>query len=403
MHALLALRVVLPMVARKIRGQAAGGREARYARRSDLGRIRRMSLSARRKKAVAAAKKAGVGALLVTHLPDVRWLCGFTGSNAALVLAGGGRTVLFTDGRYTQQAKAEAVGTKVVIAAKSAAIAACEWMAAASVTRCGFDDGNTTVVGLRQMRAAVPAGVRRTMFEPVGPLVSGLRWVKDADEIATMRAAAALGCRLFEGILGKMEPGMTETAVAAELEYAARTAGAEAMSFPTIVASGERSALPHGQASRAKLPKRGFVTMDFGVVLDGYCSDMTRTVHLGRAQAGEREAYEAVLEAQEAGVAAVRAGAVTGDVDEAARGVLRKAGLAEWFTHSTGHGVGLEIHEGPRLAAKQTGKLEAGMVITIEPGIYIPGKFGVRIEDMVLVTARGGEILTPATKAWIEL
>jgi Xaa-Pro aminopeptidase len=130
---------------------------------------------------------------------------------------------------------------------------------------------------------------------------------------------------------------------------------------------------------------------------------MTRTVHLGRATTEERDAYEAVLKAQETGVAAVRAGVSSGDVDEAARGVLRKAGLADWFTHSTGHGVGLEIHEGPRLAAKQTQTLEAGMIVTIEPGIYIPGKFGVRIEDMVLVTAKGGEILTPVTKAWIEL
>jgi Xaa-Pro aminopeptidase len=364
-----------------------------------------MSLIARRKQAVAAAKAAGMDALLVTHLPDVRWLCGFTGSNAALVLAGGrgSRTVLFTDGRYTTQAKAEAVGVKVVIAPKSAATAACEWMAAAGVTRCGFDDGNTTVAGLKQMRAAVPAATRRKMFEPVGALVSMLRWVKDAGEIKKMRAAAALGCRLFEETLSVIEPGMTETAVAAELEHAARLAGAQAMSFPTIVASGIRSALPHGMASSAKLPSRGFVTLDFGVVLDGYCSDMTRTVHLGAATAAERTAYDAVLEAQEAGVAAVRAGATGGDVDEAARSVLRRAGLADWFTHSTGHGVGLEIHEGPRLAAKQTQKLEAGMVITIEPGIYIPGKFGVRIEDMVLVTAKGGEILTPCTKAWIEL
>ena len=187
------------------------------------------------------------------------------------------------------------------------------------------------------------------------------------------------------------------------MEYAARLAGAEAMSFPTIVASGERSALPHGRATDAKLPRRGFVTLDFGVVLDGYCSDMTRTVHMGRASAAERDVYDAVLEAQQAGVAAVRAGVVTGDVDEAARSVLRKAGLAEWFTHSTGHGVGLEIHEGPRLAAKQTQKLEAGMIVTIEPGVYLPGKFGVRIEDMVLVTAKGAEMLTPCTKAWIEL
>jgi Xaa-Pro aminopeptidase len=291
----------------------------------------------------------------------------------------------------------------VVIAPKSAVIAACEWIAGAGVTRCGFDQGNTSVAALQQMRAAVPAGVRRKMFEAVGPLMAQLRWTKDGEEIRRMRAAAALGCRLFEEILSCMEPGMAESAVAAELEYKARLGGAEAMSFPTIVASGERSALPHGQASRAKLPKRGFVTLDFGVVLDGYCSDMTRTVHMGRATGAEREAYEAVLEAQEAGVAAVRAGVSSGDVDEAARGVLRKAGLAEWFTHSTGHGVGLEIHEGPRLAAKQTQTLEAGMIVTIEPGIYMPGRFGVRIEDMVLVTAEGGEILTPATKAWIEL
>ena len=361
-----------------------------------------MGLTARRKSAARAAKAAGVEALLITHLPDVRWLCGFTGSNASLVLSRG-RAVLFTDGRYTTQAKAEAVGTKVVISTKPALTAACEWIAAAGIGRCGFDDGNTTVAALKQMRAAVPAGRRRTLFQPVGWLVAKLRWIKDADEIAIMRAATALGCRLFEGILATMQPGMTETAVAAELEHAARMAGAEAMSFPTIVASGVRSALPHGHATQAKLPRSGLVTLDFGVVLDGYCSDMTRTVHMGRARAGERGAYDAVLEAQEAGVAAVRAGVTAGDVDEATRSVLRKAGLAEWFTHSTGHGVGLEIHEGPRLAAKQNQKLEAGMVVTIEPGIYMAGKFGIRIEDMVLVTARGGEILTPCTKAWIEL
>jgi Xaa-Pro aminopeptidase len=364
-----------------------------------------MSLNVRRKQAAVAAKTAGVDALLVTHLPDVRWLCGFTGSNAALVLLSGtgSRAVLFTDGRYTSQAKVEAVGIKVAITTTAVVAAACEWMAAAGVARCGFDDGNTSVAALKQMRAAIPASVRRKMFEPVSGLVAKLRWVKDAGEITTMREAAALGCRLFEGILAIMQPGMAETAVAAEMEHAARMTGAEAMSFPTIVASGERSALPHGVASSAKLPRRGFVTLDFGVILHGYCSDMTRTVHMGRARPGEREVYEAVLEAQEAGVAAVHAGATGGDVDEATRGVLRNAGLAEWFMHSTGHGVGLEIHEGPSLAAKQTQTLEAGMVVTIEPGVYMPDKFGIRIEDMVLVTAKGGEILTPATKAWIEL
>jgi Xaa-Pro aminopeptidase len=218
-----------------------------------------------------------------------------------------------------------------------------------------------------------------------------------------IRAAASLGCTLFDGMLEYLRPGLTEREVAATLEHRARLAGAEAMSFETIVASGERSALPHGRASAAKLPKQGFVTMDFGVVVDGYMSDMTRTVHLGKARPEERDVYDSVLEAQEAAVSVVAPGVTAGEVDEAARSVLRRAKLDEYFTHSTGHGVGLEIHEGPRLAAKQTQALEQGMVITIEPGVYMPGKFGLRIEDMVLVTAAGGEVLTPSVKAWIEL
>jgi Xaa-Pro aminopeptidase len=378
-----------------------------------------MSLHGRRKRAATAANAFGVDALLVTHLADVRWLCGFTGSNAALVVGAGLRTVLFTDGRYTAQAKAESAGVRVAISTGPAIVAACAWMAKASAGRCGFDETQTTVAGLDAMRGAVAAKVRRGMFVPVGALVAKLREVKDVDEIARMRAAAALGCSLFERILGWMEPGMTETAVAAELEYRARRGGAERMSFETIVASGVRSSLPHGKATEAKLPRRGFVTLDFGVVVDGYCSDMTRTVHMGKAipggakGPGEREVYDAVLQAQEAGVAAVREGMLTSDVDEAGRGVLRTAGLDEWFTHSTGHGVGLEIHEGPRIAKKaaESAKgakapvetLKAGMVVTIEPGVYLPGKFGVRIEDTVVVTRTGCEILTPSTKAWIEL
>jgi Xaa-Pro aminopeptidase len=373
-----------------------------------------MSLNARKKSAADAAKAAGVDALLVTHLPDVRWLCGFTGSSAALVLrseaASGAhsarspiRAVLFTDGRYIAQANAEAVGTEVVIATKPPLTEACEWIAAAGVKRCGFDRTHTTVAALDNMRKAVPAKRRKSLFVAVDPLIAKLRQIKDAGEIASLRAAALLGCRLFDHILTFIQPGMTEMAVAAELEHAARLAGAEGMSFETIIASGERSALPHGHATLAKLPKRGFVTMDFGVVLDGYCSDMTRTIHIGRASAEERNAYDAVLEAQETGLAAVRAGVVTGDVDEAARSVLRRAKLDQWFTHSTGHSLGLEIHEDPRLAAKRTEKLKAGMIVTIEPGIYMPGKFGIRIEDSVLVTRSGCEILTPSPKAWIEL
>jgi Xaa-Pro aminopeptidase len=361
-----------------------------------------MNFSQRKRRAAAAAKSAGVHGLLVTHPPDVRYLSGFTGSSAALVLAGA-RSVLFTDGRYTVQADAEAVGTKVVIASKPAVVAACEWMEAARVRRFGFDAAHTTVAGLESMRNAVRAKMRRGMFVPVASLVAKLREVKEAEEIARIRAAAKVGCELFDGLLSYLEPGQTEVEVAATLEYAARLAGAEGMSFDTIVASGERSALPHGRATAAKLPKRGFVTLDFGVILDGYCSDMTRTVHMGKAMPGERDVYDSVLEAQEAAVAAVAPGVTAGEVDEAARSVLRRVELDKYFSHSTGHGVGLEIHEAPRLAAKQKQVLEQGMVITIEPGVYLPGRFGLRIEDMVLVTAKGGEVLTPSVKAWIEL
>ncbi len=241
-----------------------------------VARIKGMGLNfgVRQRRALArlrkheAAAKAGVEALLVAHPADVRYLTGFTGSNGALVL-GAGKATLFTDGRYTVQAKAEAVGTKVVIAPKSATLAACAAIEAAGVTRCGFDATQTTVAGLETMRGAVSAKLRKALFVPVGPVVAELREVKDEVEIEVIRRAAGVGCRLFEALLGSMRAGMTELAVAAELEHAARLAGVERMSFDTIVASGERSALPHGRATGAKLPRRGFVTLDFGVVLGG--------------------------------------------------------------------------------------------------------------------------------------
>jgi Xaa-Pro aminopeptidase len=361
-----------------------------------------MDSGLRRRKLGARVRSAGAGALLVTHLPDVRYLCGFTGSNAALLLVGS-RATMFTDGRYIAQSAAEVVGAKVVIAKKPVTVAAMEAAAEAGVRRCGFDQTHTTVAMLEAMRKALPVKLRKSFLKPVGPLVAGMREVKDAYEVEAMRDAAALGCWLFDNVFEHMVQGATEMEVALALEFTARMAGAEGMSFETIVAGGARSALPHGKATNAKLPRKGFCVLDFGVVLGGYCSDMTRTVHMGRASDEERAVYEAVLEAQEAGVAAVRAGVTCAAVDAASRSVLKAWKLDEYFTHSTGHGVGIEIHEGPRLAAKQKQTLKAGMVVTIEPGVYIPGKFGVRIEDTVLVTATGCEILTPSTKAWIEL
>jgi Xaa-Pro aminopeptidase len=362
----------------------------------------------------ATMAKQKISALLVTHLPDVRYLCGFTGSNAALAVTQKA-ALMVTDGRYTAQAAAEVKGAEVRIAKGPALAEACRWLAAARVKHAYYDGEQTTISALGAMQEALKGsplkggrGGAKRFFEPLSsPLVAAQRMVKDAGEIEQMAAAAALGVRLFEHILGFMggfmRPRLTENAVAAELEYRARLWGAEAMSFPTIVASGPRSAFPHGTASEAKLPRRGFVTLDFGVILNGYCSDMTRTVHLGRATPREREAYDAVLTAQENAVAAVAAGVKAGDVDEAARSVLREAKLDEYFTHSTGHGVGLEIHESPRIAMTQQALLTRGMVITIEPGIYIPGAFGLRIEDTVVVERRGCRVLTPATKAWIEL
>jgi Xaa-Pro aminopeptidase len=339
----------------------------------------------RKKRVGAAVKRCGAEALLVTQPADVRYLTGFTGSNAALIVKGS-RVTMFTDGRYTTQAANEVDDAQIVIVVdKPVSVAACEWAVERGIGRCGFDITVTTVAGLEGLKAALPAKLRRSFFVPV----------------------KGLGCRLFDQVLEHVVPGAPEMEVAMALEYMARLEGAEGMSFDTIVAGGERSALPHGRATNAKLPKRGFVVLDFGVALDGYCSDMTRTVHMGAARQDEFEAYEAVLAAQEAGVAAVRAGVTCAEVDGATRSVLQNAGLAEWFTHSTGHGVGLEIHEAPRVGKlvgkNPSQKLKAGMIVTIEPGVYLPGKFGVRIEDTVLVTQTGCEILTPSTKAWIEL
>ena len=354
-----------------------------------------------------AMSRDSIEALLVTHLPDVRYLCGFTGSNAALAVTAT-KAVLFTDGRYTAQAKEETQAARVRITEpKQTALGEACAMLESSIpkkARAYYDPGYTTVAALAAMRSALKPGRRGGFFSPLKqPIVSELRMVKDTDELNRMAAAATLGNHLFDAILPHIEAGVPEAEIAATLEFFARSMGAEAMSFETIVASGPRSALPHGRATSRKTPRNGFVTLDFGVILKGYCSDMTRTVCIGKAGRSERSAYDAVLEAQQAAVAAVRPGVTCGEVDEAARSLLRKAGFDEYFTHSTGHGVGLEIHEPPRIAREQKQELKPGMVVTIEPGVYMPGRFGIRIEDMVVVTEKGPRVLTPVTKALIEL
>jgi Xaa-Pro aminopeptidase len=354
-----------------------------------VGRLRRLW---------SDVEREDLDALLVTHLPNVHYLCGFTGSAAALLLTNRG-SILFTDGRYRTQAREEVNGARVVIARKSPLVAAAEWLAGLRRSSAPLSVGiepESMSVGMRERLASRLRGRARLRSAP--PLVESARMMKDADEILRLRQVVELGASLFRVARQKIQPGVTELEVAAAMEYEARCAGAEGMSFPTILASGTRSAIVHGRASGARIPRSGFVVCDFGVILAGYCSDRTRTVHVGRPSREARQLYAAVLEAQQAAISAVRPGVRAAEVDGAARGVLRKRKLDRYFTHSTGHGLGLEIHEAPRLAAGQTLKLEPGMVMTIEPGAYDPGKWGVRIEDVVLVTSSGCEVLTPTDK-----
>ena len=348
---------------------------------------------------------ARLDALLVTHPPNLRYLCGFSGSSGALVLTETKR-VFITDGRYTQQARAEVRSAQIMIARQGLLAAAAAWLSAQqkkgrrTPSKIGIESEHITVAARSRLAGILPSNFR---LREAPALVEQARMVKDEEEIACLRAAVLLGASLFDRALEVIRPGVRETEVAAEMEYAARKAGADAMSFETIIAAGGRSALPHGRASQAAIPGEAFVVCDFGVILSGYCSDMTRTVYVGRPAAEARGVYQAVKQAQQVAVDAVGPGIRVGDVDRAARKSLQNSGLAKYFTHSTGHGVGLEIHEAPRVAAGQMEILQPGMVITIEPGVYVPGKWGVRIEDMVVVTERGCEVLTPTSKELVAI
>jgi Xaa-Pro aminopeptidase len=342
-------------------------------------------------------------ALLISHLPNLRYLCGFTGS-AGLLLVEEAGSVFFSDVRYDTQAHEEVKAAKVVITRKALLSGFGEWLGARRKRSRGWTIGleaeHFTIADKKRLTEVRPAGVR---LKDAPSVVERARMVKDSDELVRIRFAVVLGAKLFDRALEVLRPGVKETEVAAEMEYTARRAGAAEMSFPTIIASGARSALPHGRASARPIAPGGFVVCDFGVILAGYCSDQTRTVWVGPAPDKARDAYEAVRAAQQAAIDAVRPGVPVGDIDGAARKVLHKAGLGRYFTHSTGHGVGLEIHEAPRVAAGQPEILQPGMVITIEPGVYFPGKWGVRIEDMVAVTASGCEVLTPTSKSFLAV
>ncbi len=373
-----------------------------------------MNFLLRQKKLREQLASTGLDALLVSHLPNIRYICGFTGSAGFLLVTEGG-SFFFTDVRYDTQAREEVRGAKVIIARSAVVKALGEWITAhsrrsrAKPWTIGIDAEHITVAERKRLANLLPAGLR---LRNAPAMVERARMVKDGEELALIRTAVQLGATLFDRALEVLRPGVREAEVAAEMEYAARRAGAEEMSFPTIIASGMRSALPHGRATQQDIAPGGFVVCDFGVILAGYCSDQTRTVWVGAVSGAKasgamekeaRRAYESVREAQEAAIAAVRPGVSVGEVDAAARKVLQKAGLGQYFTHSTGHGVGLEIHEAPKVAAGQEEVLRPGMVISIEPGVYFPGKWGVRIEDMVAVTEGGCEVLTPTSKDFLAV
>jgi Xaa-Pro aminopeptidase len=360
-----------------------------------------MNFLARQKKLQEQLATTRFDALLISHLPNIRYLCGFTGS-AGLLLVQESGSVFFTDVRYDTQGRAEVKGAKVIIARKALLSALAEWVAERRKRSkkwiIGIEAEHLSVAEKKRLANLLPKGVG---LRDASSFAERARMVKDEDELRLIRVAVQLGARLFDRALKVLKPGVKESQVAAEMEYAARQAGAEEMSFPTIIASGARSALPHGRATEQVIAPGGFVVCDFGVILAGYCSDQTRTVWVGTPSEPARQAYDAVKEAQLAAIAAVRPGVSVGEVDAAARKVLQKAGLSRFFTHSTGHGVGLEIHEAPRVAAGQKELLRPGVVITIEPGVYFPGKWGVRIEDMVAVHESGCEVLTPTSKDFL--
>jgi Xaa-Pro aminopeptidase len=338
-------------------------------------------------------------AFLVTHLPNVFYLSGFTGSNAALLISAT-RATLFTDPRYSIQARCEASGVHVRIVRDAPLAAASSALPSGRMLRVGFEASKVTVSQRNILSKMAGKAVRWTAWDGRN---EAERMLKDSSEIANMRDAAAIACSAWKESLPLVKPGVRESDLAAELEYRMRRNGAEGPAFETIIASGKRSAWPHARASRKPIEKNELVVFDLGAILGGYSSDLTRTVFVGRAPARVRGWYRAVLEAQQAARSALQPGVTAGSVDAAARGVLRRAGLGNKFIHSTGHGLGLEVHERPRLGRGEKAILHKDMVVTIEPGVYVEGQGGIRIEDDALVTQSGAEFITNATRELIEI
>ncbi|HHW40726.1 MAG TPA: aminopeptidase P family protein [Syntrophomonadaceae bacterium] len=336
----------------------------------------------------------GLEALLVMQPENRRYISGFTGEGALIVTSD--TACLFTDGRFVEQAHAEAPDWDLKLVRKTFLEALTEVYGGRHI-ELGFEENYLTYRQFRQIQEQLP----QIRLRPVSGLVEKMRMVKDAEEIAMIREAGIITCAAFRHLLGELREGMTEQEAAGVMEFFMRSQGAGLPAFDTIVASGQRSALPHGSASEKRIGLGELIVLDLGATYRGYAADLTRTVALGHYNAKQREVYEVVKDAQQNALDLIRAGITTGEADAAARRVIEKAGYGEYFSHSLGHGVGLAVHEEPRLAPGGELVLEAGMVVTVEPGVYLPGWGGVRIEDTVLVTDKGCEILTPLKKELI--
>ncbi len=344
-------------------------------------------------------RRSGLDALLVTSPADWYYLTGFTGDAGALIASSRG-LALVTDGRFTVQAEQELSGVRVILQKDGLYRSCGEVFRAEKCKKVGLDSNQVTVSQWQQVKKAAGAAVR---LQGVAGVVQSLRAVKDASELAQMRKAAILASEVVQSAIGMLKPGIREFEVAAEIEYQMRKRGASGAAFESIVAFGARAALPHARPTAKRLRKNELVVLDLGAILEKYCSDITRTVYLGKAPARIRLWYQAVREAQAAAIDAVQAGRTCGEVDSAARGVLAAYRVDQYFVHSTGHGLGLEVHEDPRLAKGQKTQLASGNVVTIEPGVYIAGVGGIRIEDDVVVLAGRNEVLTRASRDFIEL
>ncbi len=333
----------------------------------------------------------GVEAVLLLDMTNIRYLTGFTGSDGALLVDGNEATLL-VDGRYVTQAKAEAGAAAAVVEYRDKR----EGIAAAGrrYSAIGFEPEAMNVA----LHAWLADNLPEVVLKPLSVEITALRAVKDEDEISRIREAAGLSFRGLSAVRDLLRPGMMERDIALELEFRIRRGGADDMAFPAIVASGENSALPHARPGTRRIIDGDIVVIDYGATVKGYCCDETWTFAVGHADEEQRDAYALVKEAHDRAIDAVRSGVSCREIDRIARRCIEDGGLGANFSHGTGHGVGLAVHEAPRVAARSEEILEPGMVITLEPGVYFPGRWGIRIEDTVLVKENGCEVLTKMPK-----